>query len=300
MFGTSRQLALGPTSAISLVIGTVIVEQAGGDPERAAAIGSLSALLVGAIAVAAWLLRLGSVVNFVSETVLARFKVDAALVIASTQLPKLFGLAAQGDGFFGRPAHLAHDLPATNPWALAVGGGALALILLGERFLPNRPIALDVVALSIVVMSLSDLDARGVRVALACFLLAYVEGSSVARTFALRNRYRIDPDQELLALGGANLAVGLGHGYPVAGGMSQSAVNASAGARTPLALVVASLVIAAVLLFATGLTQRLPSSPRGAPLARRRAPCVWRRRASDRRDRARRAPPRSRRPRPAA
>ncbi len=285
LFGTSRQLALGPTSAISLVIGTVIVEQAGGDPERAAAIGSLAALLVGAIAVAAWLLRLGSVVNFVSETVLAGFKVGAALVIASTQLPKLFGLAAQGDGFFGRLAHLVQDLPATNPWALAVGGGALALILLGERFLPNRPVALGVVALSIVVMSLSDLDARGVRVvgalpggiplpslppirvrdvdglvlvALACFLLAYVEGSSVARTFALRNRYRIDPDQELLALGAANLAVGLGHAYPVAGGMSQSAVNASAGARTPFALVLASLVIAVVLLFATGLTQRLP------------------------------------------
>jgi hypothetical protein len=80
----------------------------------------------------------------------------------------------------------------------------------------------------------------------------------VARTFALRNRYRIDPDQELLALGSANLAVGLGHGYPVAGGMSQSAVNAAAGARTPLALVAASLVIAAILLFATGLTRNLP------------------------------------------
>ena len=285
LFGTSRQLALGPTSAISLVIGTVIAEQAAGDAERAAMIGSLAALLVGVIAVAAWLLRLGSVVNFVSETVLAGFKVGAALVIASTQLPKLFGLAAQGDGFFGRLAHLVHDLPATNPWALAVGGGALALILLGERFLPNRPVALGVVVLSIVVMSLSDLGARGVRVvgalpgglpvpslpplhasdvdglalvALACFLLAYVEGSSVARTFALRNRYRVDPDQELLALGAANLAAGFGHAYPVAGGMSQSAVNAAAGARTPLALVAASLVIAAILLFATGLTERVP------------------------------------------
>jgi len=259
LFGTSRQLALGPTSAISLVIGTAIAEQAGGDAARAAAIGSLAALLVGAFAVAAWLLRLGSVVNFVSETVLAGFKVGAALVIASTQLPKLFGLAAQGDGFFARMAHLAGDLPATHPWSLAVGGGALALILLGERFLPNRPVVLGVVALSIVVTALFDLEGRGVRVVgalpgglpvpslpgirardvdglllvcLACFLLAYVEGSSVARTFALRNRYRVDPGQELLALGSANLAVGLGHGYPVAGGMSQSAVNAAAGART--------------------------------------------------------------------
>jgi MFS superfamily sulfate permease-like transporter len=180
---------------------------------------------------------------------------------------------------------LARDLPATHPWSLAVGAGALALILLGERFLPNRPVALGVVALSIAVTALFDLEGRGVHVvgalpgglpvpslpgvrtrdvdglllvALACFLLAYVEGSSVARTFALRNRYRIDPDQELLALGSANLAVGLGHGYPVAGGMSQSAVNAAAGARTPLSLVAASLVIAAILLFATGLTRQLP------------------------------------------
>jgi high affinity sulfate transporter 1 len=285
LFGTSRQLALGPTSAISLVVGTAIAEQAPGDVERAAAIGSLAALLVGAITVAAWLLRLGSVVNFVSETVLAGFKVGAALVIASTQLPKLFGLAAQGDGFFARMANLARDLPGTHPWALAVGGGALLLILLSERILPNRPVVLGVVVLSILATALLDLEARGVRVvgalpegipvpslpgvrlrdvdglllvALACFLLAYVEGSSVARTFALRNRYRVDPDQELLALGAANLAVGLGHGYPVAGGMSQSAVNASAGARTPLALVAASLAIAAVLLLAADLTRNLP------------------------------------------
>jgi len=285
LFGTSRQLALGPTSAISLVIGTVIAQQAAGDPVRAAAIGSLAALLVAAIAFAAWLLRLGSVVNFVSETVLTGFKVGAALVIASTQLPKLFGLAAHGDGFFARLLSLARDLTDANPWALAVGGGAFALLLLGERFLPNRPVALGVVILSIALMAATDLEARGVRTlgalpgglplpslpplrlrdvdglvaaAAACFLLAYVEGSSVARSFALRQRYRTDPDQELLALGAANLAVGLGHGYPVAGGMSQSAVNAAGGARTPLALVVASVAIAGVLLFATGLAQRMP------------------------------------------
>lgn len=285
LFGTSRQLALGPTSAISLVIATAVAQHGAGDPIRAAAVGSLAALLVAAIAFAAWLLRLGSIVNFVSETVLTGFKVGAALVIASTQLPKLFGLAAHGDGFFARLLSLARELPDANPWALAVGGGAFALLLLGERFLPNRPVALLVVILSIALMTFTDLEARGVRtlgalpgglplpslppmrvidvdglvaVAAACFLLAYVEGSSVARTFALRHRYRTDPDQELLALGATNLMVGLGHGYPVAGGMSQSAVNAAGGARTPLALVFASAAIAAVLLFATGLAQRMP------------------------------------------
>ncbi|MGC1451017.1 MAG: SulP family inorganic anion transporter, partial [Candidatus Sulfotelmatobacter sp.] len=94
--------------------------------------------------------------------------------------------------------------------------------------------------------------------ALGCFLLAYVEGISVARTFALKHGYEINADQELLALGAANLASGLGHGYPLAGGMSQSAVNEKGGAQTPLALAFASLSIGAVLLFLTGFMKDLP------------------------------------------
>jgi MFS superfamily sulfate permease-like transporter len=94
--------------------------------------------------------------------------------------------------------------------------------------------------------------------ALGCFLLAYVEGISVARTFALKHSYEINPDQELLALAAANLASGLGHGYPLAGGMSQSAVNEKGGAKTPLALAFASVGIGAVLLFLTGFMKNLP------------------------------------------
>ena len=94
--------------------------------------------------------------------------------------------------------------------------------------------------------------------ALACFLLSYVESISVVRTFALKHRYAINADQELLALGAANLAAGVGQGFPVAGGMSQSAVNEKAGAQTPLALVFASASICAVLLFLTGLMRNLP------------------------------------------
>jgi MFS superfamily sulfate permease-like transporter len=94
--------------------------------------------------------------------------------------------------------------------------------------------------------------------ALGCFLLAYVEGISVARTFALKHGYYINADQELLALGAANLASGLGHGYPLAGGMSQSAVNEKGGAKTSLAVAFASLSIGAVLLFLTGWMKNLP------------------------------------------
>ena len=167
-----------------------------------------------------------------------------------------------------------------------MGLAALAILVLGERFLPNRPIALLVVVLAIVVVSLTSLGQAGVAIvgtlppglphlqlpslrlrdvdgilplSCACFLLSYIEGVSAARTLAAKNDYAVDPRQELLALGAANLAVAFGQGFPVAGGLSQSAVNDKAGARTPLALVFASLTLAVCLLFLTDLLANLPT-----------------------------------------
>jgi MFS superfamily sulfate permease-like transporter len=119
----------------------------------------------------------------------------------------------------------------------------------------NIPSGLPPLGLPSVTLS----EANGLLgLALACFLLSYVESISVARTFGIKNRYQVDPNQELLALGVANLAAGLASGYPLAGGMSQSAVNDKAGARTPLSLVFASCAIAVVLLFFTGFMSHLP------------------------------------------
>ncbi len=119
-------------------------------------------------------------------------------------------------------------------------------------------------ALSVGSRSLGDLRAEELRqltrLAFACFLLAYIESVSSARTFALKHRYTVDPRQEFLGLGAASLLVGLWQGYPVAGGLSQSAVNEKGGARTPLSLVFASAVIALVLLFFTGLFRSLPDA----------------------------------------
>ena len=104
-------------------------------------------------------------------------------------------------------------------------------------------------------------DVEGiVPLAAGCLLLAYIEGVSAARTFAAKHGYSLDPRQELLGIGAANLAAALGHGYPVAGGLSQSAVNDKAGARTPLALVFASITLALCLLFLTGLLENLPKA----------------------------------------
>ena len=285
LFGSSRQLAIGPTSAISLLVGTTVAGMAAGDPERYAQIAALTALLFAAMSFIAWALRLSSLVNFISETILLGFKAGAALTIAMTQLPKLFGVPGGGDNFFERVWKLATQIPDSRPAVLAFGIAAIALLVAGEKLLPSRPVALFVVIASIVALTFTPLAQMGFKtvgvlpsglpdfawpslrprdvdgvipLAFACFLLAYIEGVSAARTLAQKNGYEIDARQELFALGAANVATALWQGYPVAGGLSQSSVNDKAGARTPLSLVFASLTIGLCLLFLTGLLRNLP------------------------------------------
>jgi high affinity sulfate transporter 1 len=286
LFGSSRQLAIGPTSAISLLVGVTLAGMAEGDPHRWAAIAALTALVFAVISVVAWALRLSSLVNFISETILLGFKAGAALTIGLTQLPKLFNVPGGGDGFFERLWVLGSQLPQTNLAVLGFGLVAIAVLLAGERFLPGRPVALVVVAASIVALSATPLAQAGFKLvgalppglpelalpslrtrdvdgviplALACFLLAYIESVSAARALAQRHGYEIDPRQELLAVGAANAAAAFGQAYPVAGGLSQSTVNDTSGAKTPLALVFASIAIALCLLFLTDLLANLPN-----------------------------------------
>jgi len=286
LFGSSRQLAIGPTSAISMLVGVTVAGMAQGDPGRWASIAALTALLIAAMCVVAWLLRLSSLVNFISETILLGFKAGAACTIALTQLPKLFGVKGGGEGFFERLVILGGQIPETNLAVLAFGLVALALLLLAEKYLPGRPAALFVVVASIIVMSLTSLESLGFKVvgalpqglpdfklpdlrardvegvvplAFACLLLAYVESVSAARALADAHKYEIDPRQEFLGLGAANLGAALFQGYPVAGGLSQSSVNDKAGARTPLALVFASVTIGLCLMFLTDGLKSLPN-----------------------------------------
>lgn len=286
VFGTCRQLAIGPTSAIAMLVGVTVAGMAGGDAARWAAIAELAALTVAAFAFLAWILRLSGLVNFISETILIGFKAGAALSIATTQLPKLFGVKGGGDHFIERVWTLAGQLGQTNLTVLAIGLAAIILLLLGEKFLPHRPIALLVVAFSIALMSVTSLSDRGVAIvgivpaglpplsmpslrwsdvdgilplAGACFLLSYIESISAARTLAAIHDEEINPRQELLALAAANAAVAFGQGFPVAGGLSQSAVNDKAGAKTPLSLLFASVALAICLLFLTELLRNLPT-----------------------------------------
>ncbi|MGH7786854.1 MAG: SulP family inorganic anion transporter [Candidatus Binatia bacterium] len=287
LLGSSRQLAIGPTSAISLLVGVSIAPMAAGDPVRYAQVASLVALLIALLALIAFVLRLSTLISFISDTILVGFKAGAGLSIAMTQLPNALGVAGGGDHFFERVATLAGQLGDANLVVVAVSVVALCLLLAGDRLLPGRPVALGVVAFSIVVtaaLGLQDLgvatvgtipaglpslglpsihlrDVDGVLpLAAACLLLGYIESVSAARALASKQGYDVDVRRELLALGGANLAVALGHGYPVAGGLSQSVVNEKAGAKSPAALLVASLVLAVFLVFLTGALRTLPKA----------------------------------------
>jgi high affinity sulfate transporter 1 len=287
LLGSSRQLAIGPTSAISLMIAGTVGAMADGDVQRYAQIASLAGFTVGFLCIIAWLFRLSVLVRLISDSILVGFKAGAGLTIAMTQLPSLFGVAGGGHNFFERAVLLAGQLGQINYLVLALGAVAIVLLLLGERLLPGRPIALGVVALAIVTATVLGLPALGVAttgtipaglpdlqgpalrlrdvegifpLAAGCLLLAYIEGVSAARTFAAKHGYALNARQEFLGIGAANVAAALGHGYPVAGGLSQSAVNDRAGAHTPLALVFASITLALCLLFFTGLLENLPKA----------------------------------------
>src|SRR6266480_2797673 len=287
LLGTSRQLAVGPTSAISLMIAGTVGSLAGGDAIRFAQIASLSALAVALLCLIAWLCKLSILVRLVSDSILVGFKAGAGLTIMMSQLLSLFGVAGGGHNFFDRAIRFAGQIGDGSLLILAIGLAAILLLLLGERLLPGRPVGLVVVALSILLATLFGLPSLGVPVtgiipqglpalevpslgilefqelfpiAAGCLLLAYIEGVSAARSFAAKHGYNLDVRQEFLGLGAANLVAAFGHGYPVAGGLSQSAVNDTAGARTPLALVVCSFALALCLLFFTGLLTNLPKA----------------------------------------
>jgi sulfate permease, SulP family len=285
IFGSSRQLAIGPTSAISLMIAASVAEMAAGDAQRYAQIASLTAFTVAVLCLMAWALRLSALVRLISNSILVGFKAGAGLVIAITQFPNLLGVAGGGHNFFERAALLVNQIGHTQGLVLAIGATAVLLLLIGDRLLPGKPVALGVVVLSILAAHVFALPSLGVPttgaipaglpslgapalrlrdvegifpLAAGCLLLAYIESISAARTFAARHGYAIDSRQEFLGLGAANLAAALGHGFPVAGGLSQSAVNDKAGARTALALAIASITLALCLLFLTELLQDLP------------------------------------------
>lgn len=285
LFGASRQLAVGPTSAVSILVAAALGGLTVHSPAQYAALAGMTAIMVGLIAVVAYLLKLGVLMNFISESVLVGFSSGAALYIASTQLGKFFGIHGGHGEFIERISHLIQHIGEANLWALALGILALAILMSGEHLVPRLPWTLIIVLGSIGLMNVIDPKAHGISIigsipsglpdislptvsfadvrqvlrgAFAIFVLAYVEGMSMARTFASKHGYKVDPNEELLALGFSSIGAGFTQSYPVAGSLSRSALNDKAGAKTQLAGGFSALLIVLVVLFLTGIFSKLP------------------------------------------
>jgi high affinity sulfate transporter 1 len=285
IFCGSRYTAASVTSAISLVIASSLAEMTGGNTTRFGALAAGTALLVSVIAFIAWLVRAGVMVHFISESVMTGFKCGVALFLASTQLPKLFGFHSAHGSFWGNAGFFFKHLSETNSMSLIVGGIALAFLIVGKIFLKHKPVALFVVMGGIAAASAFSLETDGVKLigavpqgippfrlpaiywqdlnqllplAFACFLLGAVETAAIGRMLVAKHGGRFDANQENLALAASNLAAGLGSGFPVSGGTSQSLVNEEGGAQTPLSTVLAAVFILIVVLFFSHLLSALP------------------------------------------
>jgi SulP family sulfate permease len=285
IFCSSRQTSITVTSAISLLMGTSLGSLANGDVSRMRALAATTAIIVAVLAFIAWLIRAGVIVNFISETVLVGFKSGVAFVLAGTQLPKFFGFKGAHGDFFENISYFFKHLRDTHPISLLTGLCALSVLIFGKRVWKNKPVALVVVIAGILTASWLHLGDRGVKllgeiphglpriglpalqwsdlnallpVAMAAFLLGAVETVAIGRMFAAKNGYRLDVNREFLALAGANLASGLGRGFSVSGGMSQSLVNESGGAKTPLSNLFAAILVLLVTIFFSKLLRNLP------------------------------------------
>ena len=287
IFGTSRQLSMGPTSALSILIGSTLGSLLIVNAVQYALIASLLAVMVGVFAIISWMLHLGFIIRYISKTVLIGFVAGLALFIVSGQLPILFGISGASGNFFQRISYLILHIDQTNLATLVVGVGGLLFLIIATKKFPKLPNTLILVLGSIILLTVTNLTNLGINVvgtipqglpslvfpetslidfntliilAVAVFILSYSEGYGVATNYAIKNRYKIDANRELLALGASNVAVGLFHGFPVGGSVSRTAVNNESGAKTPLAGGISGLFILVVLVFFTSLFFNLPET----------------------------------------
>lgn len=290
-FGTSRQLAVGPVAIVSLLTATTLATVADEGTAGYVAAAGLLALLVGAVHIVLGLARLGFLTRLLSHPVLVGFTSAAALIIGASQIKHVLGVSLDNDDHFHETVwELAQKASDAHGLTLAVGVGAIALMVGLKRWLPVLPGALVAVVITTVASAVWNLQDRGVKVvgdipqglppltvpdefgivgtllpaALVITLVGYMESIAVGKVYARRNRYEIDANRELLGLGAANIGSGLFGGYPVTGGFSRTAVNAEAGARTKLASLVSAAVITLVIVALTPLFEQLPSATLGA------------------------------------
>ena len=289
LFGPSRILVLGPDSSLAAVILTVVVPLSAGQPQRAVALAGMMAIVSGALCLAAGLARLGFVTELLSKPIRYGYMNGIALTVLLSQVPKLLGFSVKANGPLRQAWGIIDKVAAgsTNLVALAIGAGTLALILFLKRK-PRVPGILIAVVAATVVVAVFDLGARvGVSVlgplprglpsprfplvqandlvpiltgGLAVALVSFADTSVLSRIYAVRLHTPVDPNQEMVGLGVANLAAAFFQGFPVSSSSSRTPVAEEAGSRTQLTGVVGAVAIALLLVLAPELLQHLPNT----------------------------------------
>ncbi|WP_233800298.1 SulP family inorganic anion transporter [Paraburkholderia sp. HP33-1] len=288
LFGPSRILVLGPDSALAAPILAVVVQVAAGDPARAIAVASMMAIVSGLFCIVMGLLRLGFITELLSKPIRYGYMNGIAFAVLISQLPKLFAISIEERGPLRDIWSLIQAIAdgQSNWYSFAVGAGSLVLILFLKRFekLPGILIAVIVATLCVTVLHLDSVgvkvlgkipqglptfalpwaaDADLVKILLggcAVALISFADTSVLSRTFAARFGSRVDPNQEMVGLGAANLAAGLFQGFPISSSSSRTPVAEAAGAKTQLTGVVGAVAVAALLMAAPNLMRYLPNS----------------------------------------
>jgi len=289
LFGPSRILVLGPDSSLAAVILAVVLPLSGGDPVRAVSIASMMAVVSGLVCILIGILRLGFVTELLSKPIRYGYMNGIALTVLINQLPKLFGFSIESAGPVRDLWQIGQGVASGKPnWtAFAIGASTLVAILVLKRFKRIPGLLIAVVAATIVVNVLDLSATAGVKVlgplpqglpsfalpmisyaelytviigGCAVAMVAFADTSVLSRTYAAKLRIPVDPNQEMIGLGAANLAAGLFQGFPISSSSSRTPVAETAGAKTQMTGVVGAVAVALLLLFGPNLLKDMPSS----------------------------------------
>ncbi|WP_330309197.1 MULTISPECIES: sulfate permease [unclassified Streptomyces] len=286
--GSSRLLSVGPESTTALMTATVVGPLAAGDPDKYAVLAAALAVVVGLMFLVAWVARLGFLADLLSRPILVGYMTGVALIMIVDQLPKLTGVSTSGSEFFPQLLSFVRNLGEAHLATVIFSVAAIAFLFAVPRFFPHAPGPLLAVVLGTAVVAAFGLEDHGIAVigavpsglptpglpapgdlpqlvlpALGVLLVGYTDVILTARAFAVRGD-ELDPNQELLALGAANLGAGVLHGLPVSSSASRTALARSAGGRTQVYSLVACAAVLAVLLFLSSLLAHTPVTVLGA------------------------------------
>ena len=259
VLGSSRQLSVGPESTTALLTASVVGPLAAGDPARYASLAAELALVFGLLCLAAWLLRLGFVADLLSRPVLVGYLAGVAIIMAFGQLGKITGTHVTGESPWSQASSLVRQASAIRPASVGVAAATVVLLLVLQRFWPRGPGAFAAVVLLTAAVAAMNLERHGVAVvgalsgglphpnlppvsdvrqlllpALGILVVGYTDNMLTARSFAFRGGYKVNANQELLALGGCNLGSAMVHGFPVSSSASRTALGDAVGSRTQL------------------------------------------------------------------